>query len=381
MMCACEEEFAKRFFSHQIINGVDINTQERIPVTLGFQKGICNTCRGISEEAHPAAESYGRSSKIRRYYWREILMETTGRFGDWVDQKGHGDWLIAMGKYKDKYDSIEKDVIEEIKELHQKSPKYSFQEESQEEILKKCNVKVINIDGIYVKTDTRKVMLYNNGNTVTVEEFSELFFKEKGYNVLFTESVPFHVIFGVFMWILIQDADPLAEMSGFGDRDAFDKGIKGEIIWTRLPKDFGTSGYYERRKNGIDKHLAWLSDDKNDLLWTYDYWIDPSWQLRQYLWAHRLQDIEKARTIIQILPVVIIKRILRFLVENYWNRYCGWPDLLVYNEHEYFFVEVKSSKDKLSEDQKEWIKENYSILNLPFKLVKIHKKKVLDSNN
>ena len=34
---------------------------------------------------------------------------------------------------------------------------------------------------------------------------------------------------------------------------------------------------------------------------------------------------------------------------------------------------MKSSKDKLSEDQKRWIEANASVLKLPFKLVKIHK--------
>jgi hypothetical protein len=381
MMCACEEEFARRFYSHQIKSTCDIDTQERIPVTLSFQKGICNTCRGIPEEPHPKAETYGMSSKIYRYYWREILMETTRRFGDWVEEQGYGDWLKARGEHEDKYDSIEKEVIEEIKALHLNSPKYSYQEESQEEVLKKCKVEIINVDGTYVKGDNRKAMLFNNGRSVTAEEYTELFFKEKGYDVLATESVPFHVIFGIFMWILIQGADPLVEISGFDERDASKKGIKGEKIWALLPRDFGTSGYFKRREKDIKEHLAWLPNDKNELLWAFDYWIDPSWSLRQYLWAHELQKIEKARIIVQVLPVDTIKKILQYLVENYWSRFCGWPDLLVYNNQEYFFVEVKSSKDKLSDDQKEWIKGNHDILNLPFKLIKIHKKKVIDSCN
>lgn len=33
---------------------------------------------------------------------------------------------------------------------------------------------------------------------------------------------------------------------------------------------------------------------------------------------------------------------------------------------------VKSGKDKLSQNQKNWIKDNYECLQLPFKLVKIH---------
>ncbi len=69
----------------------------------------------------------------------------------------------------------------------------------------------------------------------------------------------------------------------------------------------------------------------------------------------------------------MIIRILRYLVDGYWQRYLGWPDLLVFRDEEFFWVEVKASRDKLSEEQKSWIRDNKNLLQLPFKLVKIHK--------
>lgn len=51
----------------------------------------------------------------------------------------------------------------------------------------------------------------------------------------------------------------------------------------------------------------------------------------------------------------------------------GWPDLFVYNNREYFFAEMRSSRDKLSEDQRNWIGGNFEELKITFKLVKIHK--------
>ena len=64
--------------------------------------------------------------------------------------------------------------------------------------------------------------------------------------------------------------------------------------------------------------------------------------------------------------------------DDYWGRYLGWPDLLIYRGAEYRMVEVKSSSDKLSDDQKRWIRDNHEILKLPFKLVKLRKKEVRD---
>ncbi|MCC6479871.1 MAG: VRR-NUC domain-containing protein [Sphingomonadaceae bacterium] len=45
----------------------------------------------------------------------------------------------------------------------------------------------------------------------------------------------------------------------------------------------------------------------------------------------------------------------------------------MHGEDEFVFVEVKSSSDRLSEDQKRWITDNSNCLKLPFRLAKIHK--------
>ena len=374
MMCACEEKFARRFLPHQLKEGSDLNTRQRIPVTLGFQEGICNTCRGLPEKAYPKAEIYGLSSKIRRYYWREIFFETTQKFADWAESQGD-DYASARNKHQDKYDAIEKEVVKKINALHEHTPKYTYQEESQSDVLRKNIVKVVDLVATYVKQPERKVGILEAGKVVSVEEFAASYYRKQGYEVLFTESIPFHVIFGIFMWLLLQHpADPEVQIVMFGDRKAFEEGnAKGQEILTHLPRDFGTPGYSERRASVIEEHFAMLPKGKENLLSTFDYWVKPSEGLRQYLWAHRPEDVQKAREIVSILPTEVIYRILKYLIGDYWHRYVGWPDLLVHNSSEYLFVEVKSSKDKLREDQKEWIKGNTAELHLPFELVKIHK--------
>jgi hypothetical protein len=86
-------------------------------------------------------------------------------------------------------------------------------------------------------------------------------------------------------------------MTVFGDRNTFETKEKGKEISTLLPTDFGTSGYALRRADAIERHFAMLPKSKDELLWTFDYWIEPSANLREYLWAHRLEDITKAREI------------------------------------------------------------------------------------
>lgn len=382
MICSCDEDFALRCLPHQISEGIELNTQNRIPVTLGFQPNICNACRGIQEEPAPKAAMYGRTSKIYRYYWREIDTKTIRRFADWSDDEGYTDWLRAQEENKDKYSAIEKQVVDEIKELHHKLPIYIYDQKSQDEVLSKCEVTIVNLDAFYIKTPNRKAKILDSGQELTAEEFAANYYKQKGYSVVFAESVPFHALFGTLMWMLIQDPkDERNRVVAFGDRVAFEEGRKGELIWTVLPDDFGSSGYFSRREEDIKNYLESLPEEKDEIIWTFDYWIHHSHQLCQYCWAHEDGDVETARKILEVLPVAVVKKILGYLVENYWKHYIGWPDLILYkdNSNDFLFAEVKSSNDKLSDEQKDWIENNFKLLKLPFNLVKIHKKGMLNS--
>jgi hypothetical protein len=121
------------------------------------------------------------------------------------------------------------------------------------------------------------------------------------------------------MWLLIQDsADPLVRMVGFGDRLACEAGGEPPVIWTLLPEDFGSEGYAARRKRAIARHFRMLPGNRAELLWLFDYWRSDSADLRQYLWAHRDPDVDRARRLIEILSPFQILTILRYLVEDYW---------------------------------------------------------------
>lgn len=380
MMCACDETFARRFLAHQLREGSELETQKRIPVTLGFRASVCNACRGLPEQSCPKAPRYGSTSKIQRYYWREIWFETKKRFADWCDLNEVTENLTAEATHADVHKKIEREVIEEMKALHERSPKYRFEEESQSDVLRKHSVAILKLDGVYVRSTQRRAVLLSGSRVCSAEEFAAEHYEKVGYSILHTESRPFHVLFGVYFWLLIQDqADPNVRIVGFGARGPHEQGQSGRQIWTHLPEDFGTTGYAERRSDAIDEQFAsMLRGDTDDLLWAFDYWLPRSEGLREYLWAHDPKDAATARQLVQILPPDILRRILRYLIGAYWKRYCGWPDLFAYKAGDFVFLEVKSSKDELSEDQKHWIEGNASDLHLPFMLVKIHKTRVVD---
>ncbi len=374
MMCSCESEIANYYVPHQTKRGKELESQNYVPVTFGFQKNICKKCRGEELEAYPKNELYGASSKIKRYYWREIVFTTLKYFKDYAEKNNFYNYDDAIKAFPEKYKEFENKALQCIKHQHDEKPLYDFHETSQAELISKYNIDIINYDCEYKKRpNERKVKLIYQNAEYTAEDYAATRWKEAGYSVVMLESIPFHFLFGTFMYQLIQDdSDPCVRFCSFGDRVE-----KGKMIYTLLPSDFGTAGYYMRRQKEIKEYFNSIKFLRGELLWLFDYWSgdDYSGNFRQYLWATDSEAKSTARELIEILPSNCIKDILFYLIKYYWKRYCGWPDLLCYRNDEYILIEVKSSNDKLSIDQKNWIKGNFEELQLPFKIAKLHKQK------
>jgi hypothetical protein len=142
-------------------------------------------------------------------------------------------------------------------------------------------------------------------------------------------------------------------------------------------------GHAHRRGQALQEHLDLIPNDLPGMLLTYDYWQEPSRPLRQYLWAYVQEDQQRGRTLIEVLGPQRVKRIMRYLAEDYWVRYLGWPDLVSWREGDsgpegVAFIEVKSSNDKLSDDRRSWIEGNHKHLQLPFRLAKVNRAQRLD---
>jgi hypothetical protein len=372
MMCACDEAFGRRFLAHQLSHGTELTTQTRVPVTLGFQPSICAECRGLPAEAAPAGEGHGRTSKIKRYYWRELFFEERKRQADWDNQNPD---VSAMAR-REAHAQIEAAVLADLKAQHAAAPKYVFSELSQADVLARYQVEVVRLDADYVDTPQKGAVIRDGEGAISPETFVARHYAAEGWAVMPLESLPLHALFGVMTWLLFQDqADARVRMVGFGDRMAFEAKVKPPpVIWSFLPDDFGTVGYGARRKRAIARHFKLLAADREELLWAFDLWRSSSADFRQYLWAHREPDVERARRLIEILEPAQVLEILRYLIDDYWGRYLGWPDLLLYRDGELLLVEVKSSGDRLSQAQKDWIADNHERLKLPFKIVKIHRR-------
>ena len=239
----------------------------------------------------------------------------------------------------------------------------------------KCQVEIVNLTGGYVRSAGIKWAAILDGTELCrVEEFAARHFRRSGFEATFLQSAPFHVLFAVYFWPVIQDrCDRRVRTVGISDRHAYDQRRPSQVLWIRLPSDFGSPDYSRRRAKTITKHLSAIGKTRAELLEWFDNWLAPSVGLREYLWAHRRESVETARKLIELVPPVILKTVLGYLVLNYWEHRSGWPDLLVYRANQWFLAEVKSWSDKLNENQKRWIEDNHCHLHLPFKLVQVHR--------
>jgi len=109
-------------------------------------------------------------------------------------------------------------------------------------------------------------MIADAAGPCSVEEYAARQFRNLGFNAFVTWNATFQVLFAVYMCPVIQDpTDAHNRVIAFPDRKAFDAGVRGTLIWTRLPDDFGTRAYALRRADVIKKHLEALLRESRGL--------------------------------------------------------------------------------------------------------------------
>ena len=126
-----------------------------------------------------------------------------------------------------------------------------------------------------------------------------------------------------------------------------------DVIAIPLPRDFGSPEYYARRASALDDWIDGLSVSES-LLPVFDSLVSDSESLRDYLWVNDDEVLADAHAVLEVVQPNQVARWIRWTIGDFWGRQPGWPDFIVHKEHEFFFSEVKSPLDKLSNEQKNW---------------------------
>ncbi len=162
-------------------------------------------------------------------------------------------------------------------------------------------------------------------------------FRELGQQALFSENEPWRALFGLVFWDIIYDTNVRA--------------IHHPL--QRVPSDFFLPDFYFKRETLLKDRLAKLTTRQafHDLIQsTYTGKLGTANVL--VAWFEGLLDI--VQLLVHYLEPAQLHAILLEMAQNLRENTRGFPDLLVWKDDTYEFVEVKSPTDHLSAQQLHW---------------------------
>ncbi|MHA1305139.1 MAG: CFI-box-CTERM domain-containing protein [Candidatus Heimdallarchaeaceae archaeon] len=206
-----------------------------------------------------------------------------------------------------------------------------------------------------------KVKYIINGNMYSAEEAAINHYRRLGYNALWTENTYWWTLMYLFFWDVI-----FAKIKGsvrvlidgvqteLEPRDErFDQIFKQTIQMNGIPSDFFTSEFYARRKSIIENRIRELqhSNLEQKLREFYKQNYGRNCRLIEDWDRYKIDELLIS---VQKVDREKLIKIFERLISNFNDNRAGLPDLIVYNDDDFFFSEVKTEKDKISEKQREW---------------------------
>ena len=163
------------------------------------------------------------------------------------------------------------------------------------------------------------------------------YFKNLGYQAVFSENEPWRALFGLLFWDIIYDTNVQA--------------IHNPL--QRVPSDFFLPDFYLKRKQLLLTRIQEMqSREAMDSIAATTYHSKNGTTNVLVSWYDGL--LETVQTIIRLLEPDQIHRVLLEMAGNLRENTRGFPDLLIWKESEYCFIEVKSPTDHLSAQQLHW---------------------------
>ncbi len=172
-----------------------------------------------------------------------------------------------------------------------------------------------------------------------VEAGTMQYYLDEGHNAAFSENHLWRAIFGLMFWEIIFDPSIVSFHHPF----------------QRRPSDLHLPDFYEKTKSQIQQQLNRFEETEDLIEYLranyhknmgianpFVVWLDEIWVM-----------VEAAVTKLGLTRLrLILERIAENIVEN--SR--GLPDLFIWSEYHYEFVEVKSPTDNLSNQQLYWLR-------------------------
>lgn len=209
----------------------------------------------------------------------------------------------------------------------------------------------ININAEELASTSTKTKYHYNSKELFVEEVGIEYYRNQGYNAIWAENNYWWVIYALLFWdIIFMKTDTCTSVPM--NHPSFEE--QYSLLTTHrmmdMPHDFFKPTFYSTRKQQIDQRLK--SFMKLDIVKE----IEKSYKNNYGKYCRPIEDWDKFTLTELKIAAKLLRReqiiSIMYMLALDFNRFrSGFPDLIVFNNSDFFFVEVKSKKDTLSKNQ------------------------------
>jgi|GEM_PF-224251 len=205
------------------------------------------------------------------------------------------------------------------------------------------------LEAVLQKKKSKKAVTQqlHNSESITISaqwkrqvEFGVIhYYQERGMKAEFTENHLWRSFFGLLFWDIIFDTDSLA--------------IHHPL--QRSPSDLFKPSFFEKRKEKMEERLKMLEDEDATAVYMNRIFFEKFGLTNPLVeWYGGLFPI--ILTLLQRLSTEQITLITLEMAKNLRQNLRGFPDLFIWGDGEYSFIEVKSPTDSLSNQQLFWLR-------------------------
>ena len=205
------------------------------------------------------------------------------------------------------------------------------------------------LEAILLKKKSKKAVTQqlHNSDSITIAatwkrqvEFGVInYYQERGMKAEFTENHLWRSLFGLLFWDIIFDTDSLA--------------IHHPL--QRSPSDLFKPTFFEKRKEKMEERLKMLEDEDATVIYMNRIFFEKFGLTNPLVeWYGGLFPL--ILTLLERLSPEQITLITLEMAKNLRQNLRGFPDLFIWDDAEYSFIEVKSPTDSLSNQQLFWLR-------------------------
>ena len=164
------------------------------------------------------------------------------------------------------------------------------------------------------------------------------YYESEGKLAVFAENNIWRAMFGLIFWDIVFDPSLVAFHHPF----------------QRRPSDLYLPDFYEKRKDLIISHLDSFEHKQALLAYMGERYESKFGIANPFvIWMEEMWLI--VRKAVEVIEFEALKKILHEMSKNLVENLRGFPDLFMWDDTDYCFVEVKSPTDNLSNQQLFWL--------------------------